>query len=133
MVHKALDIAKPGDIVVVDCSGAMSNAVLGDLVANKSIHRKIGGYVIDGLIRDLDGIKETGLPVYARGVTPLARFIAAPGKLIPPFVAAVWWSIRAISSRRTPLELLLYRGALPMKSSSACKRAKPVSPNMLQA
>src|SRR5512139_2535422 len=31
MIHKALDIAKPGDLVVVDCSGAMTNAVFGDL------------------------------------------------------------------------------------------------------
>lgn len=84
MVHKALDIAKPGDIVVVDCSGAMSNAVLGDLVANKSVHRGIAGYVIDGLIRDLDGIKETGLPVFARGVTPFGPLHRGPGEINTP-------------------------------------------------
>lgn len=84
MVHKALDIAKPGDIVVVDCSGAMSNAVLGDLVANKSIHRGIAGYVIDGLIRDVAGIKETGLPVYARGVTPFGPLHRGPGEINTP-------------------------------------------------
>jgi RraA family protein len=84
MVHKALDIAKPGDIVVVDCSGATSNAVLGDLVANKSVHRGIAGYVIDGLIRDLDGIKETGLPVYARGVTPFGPLHRGPGEINTP-------------------------------------------------
>lgn len=84
MVHKALDIAKPGDIVVVDCSGSMSNAVLGDLVANKSIHRGIAGYVIDGLIRDLDGIKETGLPVFARGVTPFGPLHRGPGEINTP-------------------------------------------------
>jgi RraA family protein len=84
MVHKALDIAKPGDIVVVDCSGAMSNAVLGDLVANKSVHRGIAGYVVDGLIRDLDGIKETGLPVYARGVTPFGPLHRGPGEINTP-------------------------------------------------
>lgn len=84
MVHKALDIARPGDIVVVDCSGAMSNAVLGDLVANKSVHRGIAGYVVDGLIRDLDGIKETGLPVYARGVTPFGPLHRGPGEINTP-------------------------------------------------
>jgi RraA family protein len=84
MVHKALDIAKPGDIVVVDCSGAMSNAVLGDLVANKAVHRGIAGYVVDGLIRDLDGIKETGLPVYARGVTPFGPLHRGPGEINTP-------------------------------------------------
>jgi len=84
MVHKALDIAMPGDIVVVDCSGAMSNAVFGDLVANKAKHRGIGGYVIDGLIRDLDGVKETGLPVYAKGVTPFGPLHRGPGEINTP-------------------------------------------------
>ena len=84
MVHKALDIARPGDVVVVDCSGAMSNAVFGDLVANKSVHRGIQGYVIDGLIRDLAGIIETGLPVYARGVTPFGPLHRGPGEINTP-------------------------------------------------
>ncbi|MXP41377.1 RraA family protein [Altererythrobacter soli] len=84
MIHKALDIARPGDIVVVDCSGAMSNAVFGDLVANKSCHRGIAGFVIDGLIRDLAGIVETGLPVYARGVTPFGPLHRGPGEINTP-------------------------------------------------
>ncbi len=84
MIHKTLDIAKPGDVVVVDCSGAMTNAVFGDLVANKATHRGIGGYIIDGLIRDLDGVKETGLPVYARGVTPFGPLHRGPGEVNTP-------------------------------------------------
>ena len=84
MIHKTLDIAKPGDVVVVDCSGAMTNAVFGDLVANKAKHRGIGGYIIDGLIRDLDGVKETGLPVFARGVTPFGPLHRGPGEINTP-------------------------------------------------
>ena len=84
MIHKMLDIAKPGDVVVVDCSGAMTNAVFGDLVANKAKHRGIGGYIIDGLIRDLDGVKETGLPVFARGVTPFGPLHRGPGEINTP-------------------------------------------------
>jgi RraA family protein len=81
MIHKALDVAKPGDVVVVDTSGSQRNAVLGDLVANKAKHRGIAGFVIDGLIRDLPGIVETGLPVYARGVTPFGPLHRGPGEL----------------------------------------------------
>lgn len=84
MIHKSLDIAKPGDVVVVDCSGAMTNAVFGDLVANKARHRGIAGYIIDGLIRDLDGVKETGLPVFARGVTPFGPLHRGPGEINSP-------------------------------------------------
>ena len=84
MVHKILDIAQPGDVVVVDCSGSMTAAVLGDLVANKAKHRGIAGFIIDGLIRDLPGVEECGLPIYARGVTPFGPLHRGPGEINYP-------------------------------------------------
>lgn len=84
MIHKTLDIAKPGDVVVVDCSGAMTNAVFGDLVANKATYRGIAGFIIDGLIRDLPGVQETGMPVYARGTTPFGPLHRGPGEINTP-------------------------------------------------
>ena len=81
MVHKALDVAKPGDVVVIDTSGSQRNAVLGDLVANKARHRGIAGFIVDGLVRDLPGLKEAGLPVFARGVTPFGPLHRGPGEL----------------------------------------------------
>jgi RraA family protein len=81
MVHKALDAAKPGDVVVVDTSGSERNAVLGDLVANKAKHRGFAGFIVDGLVRDLPGLIEAGLPVYARGVTPFGPLHRGPGEL----------------------------------------------------
>lgn len=81
MVHKALDAAMPGDVVVVDTSGSQRNAVLGDLVTNKAKHRGIAGFIVDGLVRDLPGLKEADLPVYARGVTPFGPLHRGPGEL----------------------------------------------------
>ena len=81
MVHKALDAAKPGDVVVIDTSGSQRNAVLGDLVTNKALHRGIAGFVVDGLVRDLPGLKEVGLPVFARGITPFGPLHRGPGEL----------------------------------------------------
>jgi RraA family protein len=81
MLHKALDVAKPGDVLVVDTNNSQNNAVFGDLIANKAKHRGIAGLVIDGLIRDLVGVKETGLPVYARGVTAFGPLHRGPGEL----------------------------------------------------
>ncbi|HUR43594.1 MAG TPA: RraA family protein [Aestuariivirga sp.] len=81
MVHKALDAAKPGDVVVIDTSGSQRNAVLGDLVTNKAKHRGIAGFIVDGLVRDLAGLKEAGLPVFARGVTPFGPLHRGPGEL----------------------------------------------------
>ena len=60
MVHKSLDIARPGDVVVVDASGSSLTAVLGDLISTKARHRGIAGFVVDGLIRDLPAILELG-------------------------------------------------------------------------
>jgi RraA family protein len=88
MVHKSLDLARPGDVVVVDASGSMMTAVLGDLVATKARHRGIAGFVVDGLIRDLPGILGLGdLPVFARGVTPIGPLHRGPGEVNFPISA----------------------------------------------
>jgi RraA family protein len=88
MVHKALDIAKPGDVIVVDTSGSTMTAVLGDLISTKARHRGIAGFVIDGLIRDLEGIRGLGdFPVFARGVTPIGPLHRGPGEINCPVSA----------------------------------------------
>lgn len=84
MVHKALDIAKPGDIVVVDAGASSMNGIVGDLVSTKAYHRGIAAFVIDGLIRDIPGIKEVDLPVYARGTTPIGPLHRGPGEINYP-------------------------------------------------
>lgn len=88
MVHKALDMAEPGDVIVVDTGGALRTAVMGDLVATKARHRGVAGFVVDGLIRDLPGILELGdFPVYARGVTPIGPLHRGPGEINQPICA----------------------------------------------
>jgi len=85
MVHKSLDIARPGDVIVVDASSSSMTAVLGDLVSQKARHRGVAGFVVDGLIRDLPGI--LGLrdfPVYARGLTPIGPLHRGPGEVNHP-------------------------------------------------
>lgn len=81
MVHKALDIAQPGDIIVVDGAGSETNAIVGDLIATKAKHRGIAGFVIDGMIRDIPAMKEVGMPVYATGVTPIGPLHRGPGEI----------------------------------------------------
>src|SRR6476469_1404398 len=82
MVHKALDIAQPGDVIVVDSSSSMMTAVLGDIISLKARHRGVAGFVIDGLIRDLPGIRALGdFPVFARGVTPIGPLHRGPGEI----------------------------------------------------
>ena len=82
MVHKALDIAKPNDIVVVDAHGVRGmNAVLGDIICTKAKHRGIAGFIVDGLVRDIPGIEHLDFPVFARGTTPVGPLHRGPGEI----------------------------------------------------
>jgi regulator of RNase E activity RraA len=88
MVHKSLDVARPGDVVVVDAGGSPMTAVLGDLVCTKARHRGLAGFVVDGLIRDLPAIRALGdFPVFARGVTPIGPLHRGPGEINHPISA----------------------------------------------
>jgi RraA family protein len=84
MVHKVLDVAQPGDVVVIDAYGSRQNAVLGDIICTKAKHRGIAGFVVDGLIRDLPGILELDFPVFARGTTPIGPLHRGPGEINYP-------------------------------------------------
>ncbi len=82
MVHKALDVIEPGDVILVDAGGSAMNAVLGDLISTKARHRGAAGFVVDGLIRDLPNIQELGdFPVFARGTTPIGPLHRGPGEI----------------------------------------------------
>jgi regulator of RNase E activity RraA len=81
MVHKALDVARAGDVVVINAGVGRSNAVLGDIISTKAKHRGIAGFVIDGLIRDLPDILPLDFPVYARGTTPMGPLHRGPGEI----------------------------------------------------
>ncbi len=85
MVHKSLDIARPGDVVVVDASSSTVNAVLGDLIATKARHRGIAGFIVDGLVRDVDAVRALGdFPVFARGISPIGPLHRGPGEVNYP-------------------------------------------------
>jgi len=88
MVHKSLDVAQPGDVIVVDAGGSPVTAVMGELVSLKARHRGIAGFVVDGLIRDVIAIREMGdFPVFARGVTPIGPLHRGPGEINHPICA----------------------------------------------
>lgn len=84
MVHKALDIAKPGDVIVVDASCDLTNAIIGEIMLNYAITRGVAGFVIDGAVRDCGAIAKGGLPVYARGVTHRGPYKDGPGEVGVP-------------------------------------------------
>jgi len=84
MIHKALDIAAPGDVIVVDGDGALTNALIGELMLAHAVKRGVGGIVINGAVRDCDAFPRRNLPVYAAGVTHRGPYKNGPGEINVP-------------------------------------------------
>lgn len=84
MLHKAIDMAVPGDVIVVDAGGDLANALMGELMLAYAIKRGVVGFVLNGAIRDLDNFRETNLPTYAAGVTHRGPYKDGPGEINVP-------------------------------------------------
>jgi len=84
MIHKALHMAEPGDIIVVDAGGDLTNALIGELMVATAIQRRLGGFVIDGAIRDARALREGDFPVFAAGVTHRGPYRDGPGEINVP-------------------------------------------------
>lgn len=79
-VVKAVDLANPGDVIVVDAQG-IDVAVWGELATMSAVKRGIKAVVIDGGVRDADDIRELGFPLWAKHITPNAGEPHGHGKL----------------------------------------------------
>ena len=89
-IHKALDGARPGDVIVINGGGDVSRALIGDLIGIRAKNLGIAGFVIDGAVRDADALAACGLPVFARSVTPAGPYKFGPGRLqLPVAIAGV--------------------------------------------
>ena len=84
MVHKALDLAEPGDVVVVDAGGDLTNAIIGELMVAHADQRGLGGIVIFGAIRDSAELSAGSFPVFACGVTHRGPYKDGPGEVNVP-------------------------------------------------
>jgi regulator of RNase E activity RraA len=70
MLHKALSLAVPGDIVVMNTQGNTVNAGFGELLATSAVKAGVRAVIVDGLVRDADALQRLALPVYSRGLSP---------------------------------------------------------------
>jgi len=84
MVHKAMEIAKPGDIIVVDTCGNTTSAVFGELMGTSAAAAKIGGLVVDGAIRDVSALAALKFPAYSRTVSAGGCDKDGPGEINVP-------------------------------------------------
>ena len=84
MLHKAIDMAVEGDVIVVDAGGDVTNALMGEMMLGHAIKRGIAGFVLNGAIRDADAFLEMNLPAYAVGVTHRGPYKNGPGEINCP-------------------------------------------------
>jgi len=84
MIHKALDLARPGDVLVVDGGGFLGRALVGELMMTYAKTRGVVGFVIDGAIRDVAAFREGDFPCYARGFTHRGPYKEGPGEINVP-------------------------------------------------
>lgn len=82
MFHKALDMAQPGDVLVIAAGGSISRALCGEIMVTYARSRGLAGFIIDGCVRDRDELAQfTDFPVYARGVVPNGPYKNGPGEI----------------------------------------------------
>lgn len=84
MVLKGILEAKPGDVLVIDAKSYVQNASAGDFVIALAKLVGISGVVIDGSVRDIEGIKDLNYPVFCKGVTTAASDKHGTGEVNVP-------------------------------------------------
>lgn len=84
MIHAAMAIAKPGDVILVDGKGDLSSALMGEIMSQQCVALGIAAVVIDGAVRDSEAIRELGFPMYAAGLNPAGPTKFVPGRLNHP-------------------------------------------------
>ena len=86
VAQAALDYACPGDIIVIDAAGNTDRGMVGGMMLAYAEMRGLGGFVVNGAVRDLEDIQNGSLPVYGKAVSPLGPYRQGPGEMNVPVV-----------------------------------------------
>lgn len=86
MFNRAIDLAQPGDVLVVDGGGGMERALCGEIMISHAKKRGLAGFVVNGCIRDVEAIADLDFPVYALGQCPNGPMKNGPGEINTPVV-----------------------------------------------
>jgi regulator of RNase E activity RraA len=84
MVHKAIGIAKRGEVIVVDAGGDVTNSIIGERMVAMAAERGVAGFVINGAIRDAVALREGTMPVFAAGISHRGPYKNGPGEIYYP-------------------------------------------------
>jgi len=81
MIHAAMTMARPGDILVIDGKADRTCALMGSIMMNACKALRLGGVVIDAAVRDVLELRELGFPVFAVGSNPNGPTKFVPGRI----------------------------------------------------
>lgn len=84
MIHKALTMAQPGDVIVVDAGGDLTNALFGEIMVATAVKLGLAGIVLNGAVRDSEEIGRGDFPLYAAGVSHRGPYKDGPGEINVP-------------------------------------------------
>jgi len=84
MIHAALALARPGDVIVVDGKGDLGSALMGEIMSHQAVALGVAAVVIDGAVRDSEAIRALGLPMFAAGLNPNGPTKSIAGRLNHP-------------------------------------------------
>jgi len=79
--YAALKFANPGDVLVVAVDGSTTTSIIGDILLGMAKNAGIVACVTDGLVRDIEGINQVGMPTFAQGLSPNSPFKDGPGEI----------------------------------------------------
>ncbi|MBV8701893.1 MAG: RraA family protein [Bradyrhizobium sp.] len=83
-IHRALELIRPGDVLVVDGGGDESRALVGEIIALIASTRGAAGIVIDGAIRDSAALMKSNFPIFARAANHRGPYKNGPGEINVP-------------------------------------------------
>lgn len=85
MLHQALNMAKPGDVLIVSNDGGeMYRSLIGEIMFTYLASTGAAGIIIDGPIRDIDAVRQMEMPIYATGTNPAGPYKEGPGEINVP-------------------------------------------------
>ena len=92
IIHKAISMLKPGDILVVTCDGFQeSGGMFGGIMSTSAKKMGAGGLIIDGCVRDTMMMKKVGFPVWSRGISVKKSTKVTGGQIMYPSSSAACW------------------------------------------
>ena len=84
MIHAALSIAKPGDVIIVDGKGDQTCALIGEIMASQAMALGVAGMVLDAAVRDTEALRAMGFPVWSFGYNPCGPTKSVSGRVNHP-------------------------------------------------